>query len=898
MRITKNILSIFLTLTLLLTSFSVIATNEDVSNEDDSLNLLTMVEAEALYAMGMLGEDVAAMAMNSHMSRAQFVGSLSKIAGYDVAEYDVSDFPFVDLTNSTPYKNEIIFFYKAGIINGTSPTTFSPDEGITYQQAMKVIVCVLGYEKISIMKFGTELKDYMNMGVLLKLGTDVKITSQTEPIKAEQGIMLLYNASRTRIMEPSVYTTGGDITYENIKGDELISSKNKIYYGEGILQSNGLVSILTDKADENIGIISGREYLLTGQDLTNLIGCKVKFFYQDKDSTQTLLWVGYDSRTNMIEINAQDLRRDDTSYTMQQIVYGENGKKKTVKVAPLADVIYNNGIYNNATLETFKPQMGRIRLIDNNNDKIYDIVIVEEYINVFAVAVIDSLNTINDKYGKPICLDEYDTIKVYENGVEIEADKLEKGRVFSVFASKNKEFIAIHQNGVGLQDKLISYQLDSDSVNYEFEKASFNAAESYRNRSTDLYYKVEPRIGGTYKYYLDIEGNIAELEEIDSGAIDYAYLIDAGKGDSFSTRDSAIVKLLLRNGSITYAATSKKIKLNGEKGKDGLELLDDPRLIDEKGNIIEQVVRVGFDSKGDIKEFEFASDNTANEYGFDQENFSLDYHSTDSSYSGGGIYRWGKYVLDGTSTFFVKYTGIDVEEPYAVIKGSTIGARSNLELKLYDCLPDQSITVGCAELSGAVATSTPMLVADVFYKVIDDEAFRCIGAYYGTEYKEYAELTEGYIPNDIKRGDVVTLNLYDNRVVGLSKFVSLADRPQRVGTGSYPYTYRIFTEIYNVSNTMISLIRPDGFASDKYKKIISVPLSLYNSTPVTIYDVVEDEIYKGTITDVFSSASPYKNGVLSTMNGSVTDYDEYSDTLMIVADVNNYKVMDIIIVKY
>ena len=63
-------------------------------------------------------------------------------------------------------------------------------------------------------------------------------------------------------------------------------------------------------------------------------------------------------------------------------------KIKEAKISPYAEIIYNNALYNAANINHLKPAMGKIRLIDSNNDKNYDVVIVEEFRNVFTTSTI------------------------------------------------------------------------------------------------------------------------------------------------------------------------------------------------------------------------------------------------------------------------------------------------------------------------------------------------------------------------------------------------------------------------------------------------------------------------------------------------------------------------------
>ena len=146
----KRILSLLLTLVMLMTSLgtvTVFAENEaeTAPAEEVVITPLDTDEYHALYAMGFVGDELAKTDKSAFITRAQFIGYLFKLAGYTANVYKTDDIPFVDVSTQTPYYNEICTMYEMGRVNGTDPNMFSPDNHVTFAQACKLIVDVLGY---------------------------------------------------------------------------------------------------------------------------------------------------------------------------------------------------------------------------------------------------------------------------------------------------------------------------------------------------------------------------------------------------------------------------------------------------------------------------------------------------------------------------------------------------------------------------------------------------------------------------------------------------------------------------------------------------------------------------------------------------------------------------------
>lgn len=79
-------------------------------------------------------------------TRYQFAVMIYKLAGRPAAPD--TELPFMDVPKNASYYNAVNWAYSKGIIAGTSPTTFSPNDSITRYQAVKMLYKMVGQPSV------------------------------------------------------------------------------------------------------------------------------------------------------------------------------------------------------------------------------------------------------------------------------------------------------------------------------------------------------------------------------------------------------------------------------------------------------------------------------------------------------------------------------------------------------------------------------------------------------------------------------------------------------------------------------------------------------------------------------------------------------------------------------
>ncbi|MBQ8526391.1 MAG: S-layer homology domain-containing protein [Clostridia bacterium] len=816
---------------------------------------------EALKGMGLLTDDFLNIDAGSAVTRAQFLGALYRLTGLTQGEADIS-LPFSDVNSNTPHRDAIAYFHTIGAVNGAGSSTFEPDGEITYIQAVKIIADFLGYKTYVQQCLGEYPAGYLTMSIKLDLSHGITLADNNAPISAEAAVRLIYNAANTPIVEAVTYNDKGEVTsYSASKDRTPLTAYNNILYDEAVLQDNGIVSLSGEASSADTVVIGGKKYKSGDLDLTDYLGMELQFFYKSGDETDTVLWACANSYNEILDINSKDLITDDPAYGISKIVYWKNERRKTVDIDEFADIVYNNALSNNVSAEYLKPQAGGLKLIDNDSDGDFDIVIVKDYRNIFVNAVSSEKEFISNQYGDTLDLSVYSNIKIFnEDGRAVGMNEISSNRVISYLANPDStEYIYIYVNDPGKTAMLEAVsENDSESI-YTFKDEELKLAKSLSDAiSSGMYYIPQLTAGQTYTYFLDIEGNIAAVK-LGSETERYAFFIAAMPNDeSFAREDSYKVKMLLPDGITTVVTTSDKFKKTG---------YDDGIPLDEKEA---QAVMVSFDGEGCLKEMKFAAplDSSVYTYGFNKNEFTMDYAPTRAYYRN-KVFN-GSYTIDGRTLIFATMISDDGERTYEVLgSGSIFDEKTYSMVRLYDAdeYMHANVLTITLQLGHYVNNQTNLLLDEVRNCINEngDECVKLIGIMQGKE-REILVENKAILPEGLKRGDLVQFALINNKVHRVVKVYSLSDpnlapldTTEAAGSAS---GYSVACGyLYSNDGVNINLYNPDGWNNGN--TVLVSPTRSNQNMLISVYDARTDRIYVGTANQLYQNCSPQADGTLN-----------------------------------
>ncbi len=828
------------------------------SLEENVIVKIDSPEFDALYAMGFLDDEIKSASKDDFITRAQFTGYLCKIAGINVGELSTDNIPFIDVNIKTPYYKEICAMYSMGIISGTSANTFSPSSQVLYAQATQMIIKVLGYIEYAETKYGTYPDGAFKTALELDISDSIKKDKNTA-ITLEDAIVLLYNTGMTEMLNIIGVDSKGNVTY-NTNGNTLFETGNDIYFSKGVMQCDAEASILSADVTDGYMIISGRQYIKADMDLSHLLGCKVRFFYKDNQNIKKILWAYEDSSSTSITIKAADLLVNDGQYSFTNIKYSTGtNRTRSLRVSNSAKVIYNKTLCSFPDADTIRPKTGTLRVADSNGDGTYDVIIVDEFYNIFVSYIKEAAKEIGDVYNRNINIEKYDVIKIFRDGKEIEFKDVESNTLLSCFENKDKTKIYIYvADGKG-QGKLTMIKTED---RYIFDNTEYKLSKDYINLLSNPNLVIEsPKLSNEYTYYLDLSG---EIGAIVSGKekLQYALLMRYAEEDELFGTSTVNASILLEGGSKTITKTKKKLRVDTGSGISSYTSAEFAAYL--SGKSMPQVVKVAFDSEGYLNEIHFPIDNTdraVEKYGYNEESFSYDDRITSVRVVDNRTILNHKYMLNEKTRVFVKRDGLNVDDPYEVYGKDII--TGNRTMYLYDVNPDMTVSIAYAEGFAAGDYMGGCMLVESVETVINDEGDivkRIIGIC-GTEYVDLEEYESGIVPSDLERGDVVRVAKLDGKATVVTKIFDNAEygtSPYKLLVGSTPddeCNIR-YVPVYNISNVGLTTVNPDSWKST-YGELNSTGL---RGNMMVVYDRAADEMYVGDIHDIYPRYQPNKDG--------------------------------------
>ena len=319
------------------------------------------------------------------------------------AEYTYSD-TFYDVMGEQAYIAD--FVASRGIMNGVGNGAFSPDSEVTYIELMKSFVSFLGYDRHAEAKGGYPT-GYYNQAIALKI-------AQNNPAD--------YNVSVTMNKVASVLklALNTDLILPSLSGQELEFNNNTDYLGyyleifrnRGIVEANYLTNLSNNsKLDYDEVMQSGNLFRLgiAADGLRDMIGMTADIYYKEDNGELEAIYFE-EGKNSVLTIGSDDV----DSLSGRKLRYKKSGS--SYANATLADdalVVYNGTVcasYDSSVLNPFKGTLkdGGIRLIDNNRDGEYDVIIIDAY-DSYVVSYVDGRKIFN-RYRQPDMVDitEYD----------------------------------------------------------------------------------------------------------------------------------------------------------------------------------------------------------------------------------------------------------------------------------------------------------------------------------------------------------------------------------------------------------------------------------------------------------------------------------------------------------
>ncbi len=629
----SKILAVLLTLTMLIGTTGYVSAFSDVNSENnfyESIQILSGLGIINGYEDGSFGPE-------RDVTRAEFATMLMRaMASAGIGSPDPAGTPFTDLNDAAWAIGDVRTAYDLGIINGMTATTFEPNSKVTYEQALKMIVCALNYggQADAVLQAAVAANPatkwyYGYVQTAKTLGiTDNVVVLQEQPAKRAQIAQMIYNSLDVNMLE-KVDLASGESMYMESKQNWL-KDKLKITKAQGELLADESNSISADGATARPGYALFQDatnntnisILKNGISLNGLLGKYVEYYYRtDFDGVKTLVLIysksgSYDS----IKIDALNIDRITGSYSEgYNVSYYESAtavRTKNLKVAPNPVISFNGEIKTDVHVSELNIESGSLEFISTGGD--YSKINVESY----ETYVVKSVNK-TDKYivdmfrpsgSNTLYLDDEDGGYVINiknsSGSSISVTNIAQYNVLTVKQGKGAsnrisvDVTVSNKNISGTIKEIDGDILDINGTSYEVS----SYLNKYGSSSLDTF-----KVGDSCKVYLDKDGKIAYITKTASNSSFFGY-ISAASVSRDDVVKLAIVSQKTPSMGSPYISVASKVKIDGKLYSNTDEILDmlegsakvDNTNIDENGNAFSQLVKYTINANGEITEIDTA----------------------------------------------------------------------------------------------------------------------------------------------------------------------------------------------------------------------------------------------------------------------------------------------------
>ena len=536
MRKTKRLVSLLIAVAMMLTMvlpMTVSAAFSDVPANHNYYNAITNLSSEGILN----GFEDGTFKPSDPVTRAQFtkiicyalsVGNLT----YSEAERSI----FSDLAPEHWAANNIVTAYKQGIINGMGDGTFAPEAGVQYEQAVKMVVCALGYSQVRAEALGGYPGGYMslaNQAKLLKGITDAKMYEVMNRGAVAQLIDNMLDADQIQDGQPSGSLREEVSTSKKYEG-QVVAGYGVALYDDEVLNACRKNEILVGSRAFDISE-------LKGFDIYEYLGRSVTVYYEEESGATVGVAssIALQPRKNeTIKIELDMIYRYDDS-SIEYYTSEDRTETEVVNYKSTANVIWNglpdaSSVIN--LLDAYGSKAGYITLVSSQANQSADVAFLKTYDTM----IVQSVDTNKSKvFGKNILTsgivldvtDRTNNVTIKSNGSNYAVSSIKTNHVLSISRSAG--------------DKVIEVLVSTKSVSGTVEFMTTTPEIQVKLNTGNAIYiadnmwdepNVAPMTTGMFVHlYIDAFGKVARYVPAAEATYNYGYIASLEEMGSSST---------------------------------------------------------------------------------------------------------------------------------------------------------------------------------------------------------------------------------------------------------------------------------------------------------------------------------------------------------------------------
>lgn len=533
----KKIICFLMSVTLLM-SFSP-AFAESETNDDYFLHAFGILSQLGIADEGAASE----ISDDDKISRGDFLRAVNKITNLTPPSDDVGKI-FADVNKLNKYYADVRLGCSLGLIAGTPDGKFLPNDKIDFFAAVKIIMCLLGWDEVCKAEGGypSGYIQKANEAELFK-----RITVSDGKITKKLAYKLIYNALNAKMLVAGNISQKA-IRYEN-SGIKVLEYYRGIKRIEGKLMGNYALSMTKSAELKDNEIIIGDTVFRTELQTDNLLGRVCECWYDAEENAAAISEAF--AKNKSIEIASSEIIG--FSDNVYRYMPGKSTVMLTARLSQQADICYNGRMLSPYSNSCMLPQNGSVTLVDNDADGIYDSVIVYSYIDICVKGTNADTKTVFDLYGTSgICLNDYEAYSFRDElGNLLDVTDLIKFDVICVAESCDKKYAEIisssREIGGRVQETVNGKSIVINGTEFAVADCAVQAVSG-----------ISP--GDDCLFILDMAGQIASVQKADE-IFSFGYIM--GFSESKSLAGKTEIKIFGYDANIYYYKVDYSIILDG-----------------------------------------------------------------------------------------------------------------------------------------------------------------------------------------------------------------------------------------------------------------------------------------------------------------------------------------------
>lgn len=590
--------------------------------------------------------------LSSSVTRGEFASLIVKFLNIeDTYSSKVTSTPFVDVSIFDEYAPAISYLYDMGFVKGIGSRKFNQDQNISCNQAISILISVLGYKEVADLQGGFPY-GYIKQADKLKLLKGINSLGANEITLYD--VYTLFNNS-LHIKVASVLTINGRITLTIDNEKDFLSTYYNLYRITGLVTANKYTSLtnpLSFVLENEIEI--GQMLFVCNKDYSNYLGMQVEAYSTKlSDDNKEIIYINPLNKNNIVTINFNDF----ISITNDNVEYwiSESDRKKTLEISDNVDVIYNDVSYiGYGKISDIVWTSGALQLLDNDGDEIIDVLKFSQYENLLVDSVDFEFNIIYDDLHKTAISFENGIVEVIrKDGKLMKFRDIKQGQIYSMTRSKNK--IGNVLNRLYLCDESVNGTINEiEDNNYLISKNSYKLANDVT---------ISLIVGDTGTFYLNQFDEIVYFKATDTDSYKYALVYGFSELNSllydlqislFTADNECVIFDFAHRVSVTGKIINSKNN-NGAK-----EILSDI--------VVGEIVQYKVNTSNEIFELNIAKKASDTSY---EDEFYKARDLTSFYYRSGNLN--GQFYLDKETIIFSKKSGTNwSEENLAALPNSIL----------------------------------------------------------------------------------------------------------------------------------------------------------------------------------------------------------------------------------